>query len=171
MSTSPTFQQIIEQIQSPMYRLAFMFTKDAHKAEDIVQDAMIKIWRNQNQIPEILNLKAWALRITRNLCIDDSRRKKEDLQPIEEAQYAVSHNVKPDRQAEINDQMSLVQLALQELSENQRIAIQLREIEGHTYQEIADMMEENINQVKILIYRGRQKMKSFIQKRNTYGIS
>jgi len=170
MMTSKNMETIIKQLENPMYRLALMFMKDGHQARDIVQEGLIRIWKNREKIPEIDNLKAWALRITRNLCIDEVRRRKETLQPLETTYGMASKGQNPDESAIVSDQMRFFQEALSSLNEKQQKAVILREIEGHSYQEISDMMDEKINQVKILIYRGRQKMKEFIIKKNEYGI-
>lgn len=170
MMTAKKMEGIIKQLENPMYRLALMFMKDAHHARDVVQEALIRIWKNRDKISEIDNLKAWALRITRNLCIDEIRKRKEHLQPLESSYGMASKNHNPVDQTIITDQMKWFYQALMSLNEKQRQAITYREIEGHSYQEIADMMQENINQIKILIYRGRIKMKEFITKKNEYGV-
>jgi RNA polymerase sigma-70 factor (ECF subfamily) len=165
------FENIIQEIQNPMYRTAFIFTRDEASAKDIVQEAVIKIWKNMSKLDEIDNIKAWALRITKNICIDHKRREKMSILGIESA-FSVEANVlSPERRTIVQDQLTVVHRALDTLSEKQKEAMILREIEGYTYQEIADIMDENINQIKILIHRGRTRLKSFIEKENNHGIN
>ncbi len=154
-----------------MYRFALAFTKDESMAKDVVQEAIIKMWKSMSKLAEIENMTAWAIRITRNLCIDHQRKVKANVMGLDGAFGIASTNLAPDKETIVQDQMTVVQRALGELPEKQREAIILREVQGYTYQEISDLMEENINQVKILIHRARHKMKSFIEKENQYGLS
>ncbi|MDX1684596.1 MAG: RNA polymerase sigma factor [Saprospiraceae bacterium] len=164
------FEAIIQEVQDPMFRMAMSFTGDVNSAKDIVQEVIIKLWKDKDKLEEIQNMKAWSLRITRNLCIDRKRKNRVVPAELDSAFYVESDNPTPERETILEDQMNLVSKALEGLNDKQRMAMILREVEGHTYQEIADLMSENINQVKILIHRGRQNLKSFIQKENEYGI-
>lgn len=165
------FENIIKEVQNPMYRFALSFTKDVDAAKDIVQEGIIRMWKGVEKLSEIENHTAWAIRITRNLCIDHQRKFKANVVDLDGALGIAATSITPDREVMVQDQLSVVQKGLDKLTEQQRTAMVLREVEGHTYQEIADLMNENINQVKILIHRGRLKMKSFIEKENQYGLS
>lgn len=164
------FEVIIREVQNPMFRLAIAFTGDEAKAKDIVQDAVIKLWKHSDKLDEVENVKAWSLRVTRNLCIDRKRKMKIIPSDLNAAYDVSTDQPDPERQSVVNDQISLVNKALDTLSDKQRTAMVLREMEGYSYQEVAEAMEENINQVKILIHRGRSKIKEFILKENQYGL-
>lgn len=153
-----------------MFRLAIAFTGDENSAKDVVQDAVIKLWQTKDKLAHIDNLKAWSLRITRNLCIDRKRKIKVIPNELDTALGVHNSDPTPEKHTIIGDQMSVLNRAMAQLNEKQKTAMILREVEGYTYQEVADEMDENINQVKILIYRGRQKLKDFIQNENRYGL-
>lgn len=167
--TNENFENIIRELEHPMYRMALFFTKDQSLSRDIVQEGLLRVWKNRSKLSEIENVKAWALRIIRNLCIDQSRRVRHHVAPLEAGFMVPTNALQPDQTTDLKDQMSFVSLALEQLSDAQKMAIELREVEGYTYKEIAEIMEENINQVKILIFRGRQRIKDYLVKNNEYG--
>lgn len=164
------FENIVKEVQNPMYRMALSFMKDESSARDVVQDAIIRLWQNADKLEAVDNMVAWSLRITRNLCIDKKRKVKIVPTELDAAFGIMSTTPDPAKQTVIDDQMTVLDKAMSELNEKQRTAMVLREVEGFSYQEIAEAMEENINQVKILIHRGRLKLKAFIQKENQYGL-
>lgn len=169
MMTTENVENIIRELEHPMYRMAMFFTKDQSLSRDIVQEGLLRVWKNRRKLSEIENVKAWALRITRNLCIDQSRKNKHHVAPLEAGFMVPANALQPDQTTALKDQISFVSLAMDQLSESQKMAIELREVEGYTYKEIAEIMEENINQVKILIFRARQRIKEFLVKKNEYG--
>ena len=134
------FENIIREVQNPMYRTALVFTRDEASAKDIVQEAIIRIWKNVNKLEEVANVKAWAIRITKNLCIDHKRQQKVALLDIDSAYSVETSTLSPEANVVVKDQMTVVHRALSSLPDKQREAMVLREIEGYSYNEIAEEM-------------------------------
>ncbi len=143
-------------MKNVMYRMALRLTLNSQEAEDVVQDVMIKLWSMRERLEEVENLEAFALRMTRNLALDRQRMKinnTEDIDNIEPDHYVTTdHN---DR----NEQLESIRLMMQQLPEKQRSAMQLRDFEGYSYKEIAEMLSMTEDQVKINIFRARQFIK------------
>ena len=158
-----------------MYRLALRITLNSQEAEDVVQDVIIKVWRqsqNESFAGTIDNLQAYLLRLTRNLAIDRQRLKAnqvESLDAMVEAgqQHAVASLVaeNTERSLATAERLTLIRRIMDTLPEKQRTAMQLRDFEGKTYREIASVMEITEEQVKVSIFRARQAVKSRITRR------
>ena len=151
-----------------MYRLALRITLNSQEAEDVVQDVIIKVWRQSQSSTgvQIENMAAYLLRLTRNLSIDRQRMKANQTESLdammsgEDGEHLVSTDAaQAERRAFVAERLSLVRKVMQGLPEKQRTAMQLRDFEGKTYKEIAAIMEITEEQVKVNIFRARQAVK------------
>ena len=151
-----------------MYRLALRITLNSQEAEDVVQDVIIKVWRQSQSSTgvQIENMAAYLLRLTRNLSIDRQRMKANQTESLdammsgEDGEHLVSTDAaQAERRAYVAERLSLVRRVMEGLPEKQRTAMQLRDFEGKTYKEIAAIMEITEEQVKVSIFRARQTVK------------
>ena len=162
-------------LKDTMYRLALRITLNSQEAEDVVQDVIIKVWKqsqNESFSDTIDNLQAYLLRLTRNLAIDRQRLKAnqaESLDAMVEAghQHAVSSLMTENTERSLAnaERLTLVRRIMDTLPEKQRTAMLLRDFEGKTYKEIATIMEITEEQVKVSIFRARQAVKAKITSR------
>lgn len=137
--------------------MALRLTLNSQEAEDVVQDVIIKLWSMRERLEEVENLEAFALRMTRNLALDRQRMKINNTEDID--------NIEPDRyvttdHSDRKEQVESIRLVMQQLPEKQRSAMQLRDFEGYSYKEIAEMLSMTEDQVKINIFRARQFIKT-----------
>ena len=152
--------EILTPYKNKMYRYAMSIVNDSFLAEDVVQEAIIKIWEKKEQFAEIENKEAWAITIVRNLAIDKVRmRKKKETTDIEEVFHISDNDPTPDVQMEQSDAIKRVNEIMADLPEMQREIITLRDIEGYTYQEIGDIMELTVDQVKVYLFRARKTLR------------
>lgn len=165
-----SFRNDILPLKDKLYRLALRITLDSAEAEDIVQDTMIRVWNKRDEWSQFNSIEAFCLTVARNLAID--RSQKSDAQNIEltiETQE-MSDGSTPERQLEQNEQMDLVRKLINELPEKQRTIIQLRDIEEKSYKEIADVMQLTEDQVKVNLFRARQRIKAKYNEIQSYGL-
>ena len=149
--------EILEPYKNKMFRYAFSIIGNRFEAEDIVQEAMIKIWKRKDKFSEIDNKEAWVITIVRNLAIDKVRaRKKKQTSDINDYFHISDKGPSPDIKLEQKDAVSKVSQIMSTLQETQREIITLRDIEGYTYQEIADIMDLKVDQVKVYLFRARK---------------
>lgn len=155
------FSQMVSAYKDKMFRYAFNIVGSRFAAEDVVQEAMIKIWKKREQFAEIENKEAWCVTITRNLAIDKVRAgKKRRAGDITEYHHISDQSPSPDVQLEQKDALATVALLLDSLPPQQKEIITLRDVEGYTYQEIADILEVSVDQVKVSLHRARKSLRS-----------
>jgi len=158
------FGELIKPFKDKMFRFALRMVGSTDVAEDVVQEVFIKLWKKRDYIDQIKNLEAWCMQLTRNLSIDKLRskhRRTEDLGGHYELQ---DKGRNPEEKTISSDIYTKIQTMIQALPEKQKMVIQLRDIEGYSYQEIADALELPLNQVKVNLFRARNTIKKQILK-------
>ena len=149
--------EILTPYKNKMFRYAFSIVGNRFEAEDVVQEAMIKIWKRMDKFSQIDNKEAWVITIVRNLAIDKIRAKKKKQTSDINDYFHISDNApSPDIKLEQKDAVRKVAEIMNTLQETQREIITLRDIEGYTYQEIADIMDLKVDQVKVYLFRARK---------------
>jgi RNA polymerase sigma-70 factor (ECF subfamily) len=167
-----TFKDAIWPIRDKLYRFALRIVKNKAEAEDVVQDVLSRLWRTRNNWDRIENLEAWSMRITRNMALDHLRSLKfRRTEEVEQLEQAMGKNRTPLEVVEQEDAMMHIQQLMESLPENQRSVIHLREVEQMSYQEICELLDMPMSQVKTNLFRARNKLKTALLKRESYGIS
>lgn len=150
-----SFRNDVLPMKDKLFRLALRITLNRQDAEDVVQEALIKIWKNRERWQQLDSIEAWAFTITRNIALDmvkknEAHRTVEiDFEPLA-ANYDHLHE---------RERLQLVKNLMDSLPEKQRTAMQLRDFEGKSYKEVADIMQISEEQVKVNIFRARQFIK------------
>lgn len=168
------FRNDILPLKNELYRLALRITLDTAEAEDVVQETMIKVWNRRDAWSEIESIEAYCLTICRNLALDKTRRKGNQDQSLDDSPADDppdrSFASDPVRQTEMRDRVSLVKRLIDSLPEKQRSVIQLRDIEGKAYKEIANILGVSEEQVKVNLFRARQAIKKKFSDIDNYGL-
>ncbi len=157
-----SFQNDVLPLKNKLYRLALRITLQQEDAEDAVQETMLKVWNRRQQWDQIESMEAFCMTICRNIALDKVRRMSGDRQSLDTQEHDTAdtaYHANPERQAIEQDRLQLVRQIIDTLPEKQRTAMQLRDFEGKSYKEIADIMSISEEQVKINIYRARQTVK------------
>jgi len=168
------FRTDVLPLKNELFRVALRITLNPAEAEDIVQDTMIRVWNRREQWDEIESMEAFCLTICRNLALD--RQKRMDNQHASLDDEHIAGNIQqaatdtPEQQAVDHDQLQLVKVLIDQLPEKQRTCMQLRDIEEHSYREIATIMNISEQQVKINIFRARQAIKQKFLQNEQYGL-
>jgi RNA polymerase sigma factor (sigma-70 family) len=165
-------QLIMKTLELPfknkLYRFAYSIVGNSFDAEDIIQDLMIKIWKRQEEYKLIENKEAWCMTVTRNLSIDKTRAKKTEPRDINDFHHISDQQATPDRQVEQAEQLSSIMKLVDQLPEKQKMIIHLRDVEGYSYQEIADMTDSTLEFVKVSLHRARKTLKEQLLKQKLY---
>ena len=139
---------------------------NAAEAEDVVQETMMKVWNRRDQWEQIESIEAFCLTICRNLSLDKVRRMDNQTQSLDAAydpkDLGVSSN--PEEQAIQSDRIRLVRQMISQLPEKQRSCMQLRDMEGKSYKDIAAILDITEEQVKVNIFRARQTIREKFKK-------
>lgn len=159
-------QEIIRPVlpdRNKLYRFAYRLLGSVEEAEDVVQDVFLKLWDRKTDWSGLRSLEAWSMRMTRNLSLDRIKAKSYRRHESTEALEVAGNGLSPDRQTELNESMAQIERLINGLPEKQRMIIQLRDIEGYTYEEIAQIMEISMSQVKVNLHRARGKIKKELE--------
>ncbi|MCG3208237.1 MAG: ECF RNA polymerase sigma factor SigE [Anaerolineae bacterium] len=164
------FNQLVMAYQSTAYNVAYRVTGNSDAAADACQDAFLKAYRSISQY-QGGSFKSWLLRIVTNTCYDHMRYHNrrpatslEDLSdnPIDHSAELMSDDEPPEERVlrgELND---LLQLGINQLPEDQRIILVLTDVQGLSYQEAADIIDQPLGTVKSRLNRGRRRLRDFL---------
>jgi len=165
------FQNDVLPLKDKLFRLALRITLSREEAEDIVQETMIKVWNKRESWNEIESMEAFCMTICRNMAIDKTRKVNNDTESIDDKTVSQeTDGISPEEKTIISDRVSIVRTLINELPEKQKTAMQLRDFEGKSYKEIADIMNVSEDQVKISIFRARQAIKKRFLDTENYGL-
>jgi len=158
-------------VKNKLFRFALRLLDNAAEAEDVVQDVLIKVWNSRETMNQINNWEAWCMRLTKNLSLDRLRsqhRKVTDslMTGLEVKQEGMS----PHEKTEIAESMQQVSELIASLPEKQRQVMHLRDVEGYSYNEICEILEIDMSQVKISLFRARNTVREKLVKINAYGL-
>ena len=156
-----SFQTRVLPLKDINFRLAFRITQNQADAEDVVQETMMRVWNRRNEWEQIESMEAFCLTICRNLALDKLRRMDNKAQSLDSSMDPTdySHSANPEQQAVVNDRIQLVRKLINQLPEKQRSCMQLRDMEGKSYRDIANILGITEQQVKVNIFRARQSVK------------
>lgn len=158
-------------MKNKLFRFALRFLGSEEEAKDIVQEVFIRVWNGREQMQEVQNWEAWCMRITKNLSLDRIRSlSRKQTQPLEET-FDVRHDaLTPHESTEMRESMNRINQLIGALPEKQRQVIHLRDIEGYSYNEICEILELDMNQVKVNLFRARNAVREKLVKVNAYGL-
>lgn len=160
------FQTDLLPLKNKLFRLALRITLDPPEAEDVVEDTLVKMWERRAQLTEVESLEAYCTTMCRNLALDRAEKKSAQNLSLEVVQVDTADTAAlPDERMEQDERLQMVSELFNRLPEKQRTALQLRDIEGHSYQEVADRMGITEADVKVTIHRARQSLKQQIEAR------
>ena len=165
-----SFRHDILPLKDKLYRLALRITLDTAEAEDVVQDTMIKVWNLREQWSQFESIEAFCLTVARNLAIDRSQKAEAQNSGLTSELQEVPDTTTPDAQMERDEQLEIVRRLIDGLPEKQRTVLQLRDMEGKSYKEIAAILQVTEEQVKVTLYRARQRIKLKYDEINNYGL-
>ncbi|MDE1191073.1 MAG: sigma-70 family RNA polymerase sigma factor [Arachidicoccus sp.] len=170
MNLTQIFTERILPLKDTLLRLAFSMVRQAEEAEDIVQDVLLKIWDKRDEWIKLHNYEGYCMAMTRNLCIDKIRKNKQSFQPLDNISELQTADKNPYESAVNKEAIGCIQSSMQQLPEMQFLAIQLRETEGKSYQEIATLLGISLEQVKVNIHRARTTIKQQLIKQLNHGL-
>jgi RNA polymerase sigma-70 factor (ECF subfamily) len=163
----PTWEEVVEQHSARVYRLAYRLTGNVHDAEDLTHDVFIRVFRSLHAY-QPGTFEGWLHRITTNVFLDRMRRKQRirfDALAEDAADRLAGRAATPEQvfaQTHLDDD---IQRALDDLPPSFRAAVVLCDIEGLTYEEIADVLGIKLGTVRSRIHRGRAQLRKSLAHR------
>ncbi len=154
------YNHCVKTYADSLYRYLCRSYRDEEMAKDVVQSVFEKLWIKRNNL-KMEEARAYMFTMARNKAID-IWRKNHRIIAIEE--YHDRQIASPQTQA--FEDLDYVSYCLRNLKENQKTILLLREYEGHSYEDIAEIMGMSLSQVKIILFRARKKVMETVKKKS-----
>lgn len=167
--TATVFKEKYMPYHQKMFRIASRLLEDNNDAEDIVQEAYIKLWNKRDELSHVENTESYCVVILKNLCLDFLRSKSRHvMQSTEEV-------VVPEEKILINeientDEVNYIKMLIEQLPEQQRQIVKLRHFDEYSNEEIEEIMGLTSVNTRVLLSRARKKIKEmYINKLDYHG--
>lgn len=164
------FRKDILPLKDKLFRLAYRITFNRQEAEDIVQDTMLRVWSKRGELGEVESVEAYCTVVAKNLAIDRSQKKETQNLWLDPETKAMPVATDPYDRLVKDERMKIIHELIDKLPEKQRIIIRLRDIEEKSYKEIAEALNVTEEQVKVNLYRARQKIRAGYTEIEEYGL-
>ena len=173
------FSRLVTELEKPVFRLAYSIMGSREDAEDVSQEAFLRLWRTLASFRGDASVVTYMLTITKNAALDELRRRKnrptftmtvQDEDGEErQADYAdPDPDSDPAKEYARRERIEGVRRAIADLPAEQRVILTLRDMEGRSYEEIAEIVGLNDGTVKSRLFRARQALKDLLLQRNVY---
>ena len=154
--------------KNKLYRLAHFLLQNKEEAEDILQDVFLKLWTNKHKLHAYNSIEAFAMTITKNLCLDKLKQAKRKQWVDIEDMNLRAPDATPDQRFEQTDNAQKVQELLETLPEQQKLVLHLRDVEGFSFEEIEQITNLTINNIRVLLSRARKNVRDGFLKLENY---
>lgn len=164
------YKKLMLPIKNKLFRFSLRIVGNSAEAEDVVQEVFIKVWKKRTEMNAYKNIEAWCMTLTKNLSIDKLRSKHRRVDALSDSFDMASNTQTPYQATVTNDTLSRVEQLMSKLPEKQRMIMQLRDIEGMSYKEIAEILNVTVDQVKINLFRARKSIRTQLLNSESYGL-
>ena len=156
MISEKEYNSAVKDYTKNLFRYLFKSLRDEDASKDIVQDCFLKLWDNRKKMNDTSKIKSWLFSVAHNLMLNylktQSRKTElDDFNTARHSTFQVNYELK-----------EIIEKGLAELSAKERSIVLLRDLEGYNYQEIGEILKLNESQVKVYLFRARQKLKESI---------
>ena len=172
----PAFRELIRRYERPVFSLIFRMVRDSTTAEDLAQDAFIKVLNHLDKYRPEFKFSSWIFKIANNVAIDHLRRRQLDTVSMDGSPHATSATEVESTSFELADQAespldelasrelgAIIEQAIGELRPEYRNCIMLRHVEGRSYEEIAATLDLPLGTVKTYIHRARHQLREALE--------
>jgi RNA polymerase sigma-70 factor (ECF subfamily) len=131
--------------------------RNQEEAEDIVQETFLKLWNMKDKLGEYRSIEALATTMTRNSCIDSLRKNKTEYrEDIELNRYSSLTVPSPHEKMVMRESDSIIRAIIEKMPESSKSLIKFHDLDGKSYEEIAEVTGQNINTIRVNISRARK---------------
>jgi RNA polymerase sigma factor (sigma-70 family) len=157
-----SFEHLVNRYKKLVFNTAYRMMGNREEAEDVTQEAFIRIYNSLSRYNPEFKFSTWALKITTNLCLDYLRKRKGETLPIDEQFNICDDEPNPEEQYVRKENQRMVLEAINKLPEKYKEFIILFHNRNLSYQEIMDITGESLTIVKNRLYRARQMLKEYL---------
>jgi RNA polymerase sigma-70 factor (ECF subfamily) len=162
------FEAIVEHYQRAVFALAYRMTYDATQAEDMVQEVFLRLWRKFASFDTARPLRPWLMRLATNTCINLLKRRRlptVSVHPDDDGQAREPADDAPraPEVAEHRELLERLEQAIAQLPEDYRLIVTLRNVEGLSYEDIAQTLDCPLGTVKVRLFRARERLRVLLE--------
>jgi RNA polymerase sigma-70 factor (ECF subfamily) len=164
------FLDTVMPFKDKVFRLAKRLLVSTEEAEDATQELYFKLWKNKSKLSNYKSVEAFAMTMTKNYCFDRLKSKQASNLTLVHSNYQ-EKDTPLQKKVELNDSVSKVHQLIENLPEQQKLIIQLRDIEQYEFEEIGKMLSMKPTAVRVNLSRARKTIKEQLIKQHNYGVS
>jgi len=163
------FVSLITPFKDKIFRVSRRLLVSTEEAEDATQEVLVKLWNKKDSLSNYNSVEALAMTMTKNYCLDQLKSKRA-------ANLKIVHNNFTDREAGLQqkiedvDSLNWVEKIIDQLPEQQKLIVQMRDIEQYEFEDIAKILEMNETAIRVALSRARKTIREFMLKTHSYGI-
>jgi len=163
------FMQLVVPFKDKVFRLAKRLLISTEEAEDATQEVLVKLWSKNQSLESYNNIEAFAMTMTKNYCLDQLKSKRAGNLKIIPNNYT-DREPSLEKKVEDSDSLNWVEKIIDQLPVQQRILIQMRDIEQYEFAEIAKITDMNETAIRVALSRARKTIRESMSKTHSYGI-
>ncbi|NNG08923.1 MAG: RNA polymerase sigma factor [Arenibacter sp.] len=163
------FLNVVLPFKDKLFRMAKRLLVSREEAEDATQEIILKLWEKKKAMVGYNNVEAYAMMMTKNFCLDRLKSKQAGNLKLVHSNYS-DESVSLQRQVEVRDSLGWIERIMQELPEQQKIILQLRDVEQYEYDEISKLLEMSPTAVRVALSRARKTVREKLMEKENYGI-
>lgn len=164
------FLKAVFPFKDKVFRLAKRLLVSSEEAEDATQELYFKLWKNKEKLAGYKSIEAFAMTMTKNYCFDRLKSKQATNLSLVHSNYK-EKGTSLDKSLEYQDSVKHVHKLIDKLPEQQKIIIQLRDIEEYDFDEICEMLQMKPTAVRVSLSRARKTIREKLTKTHHYGVS
>tara|TARA_R110002049_G_scaffold242128_4_gene415944 strand:+ start:1636 stop:2145 length:510 start_codon:yes stop_codon:yes gene_type:complete len=164
------FLNVVLPFKDKLFRLAKRLLVSTEEAEDATQEILLKLWSKNDRMKSYDNVEAFAMTMTKNFCLDRLKSKQASNLKLVHSNYTDT-NASLQKQVEAQDSVSWVEKIMESLPENQKMAMQLRDVEQYDFDEIGKLLEMTPVAVRVALSRARKTVREKLMEKHNYGIA
>lgn len=165
--TAEEFKNIVIPFSRKIYPMLLRILKDEEETKDALQELMVKLWDNRKKLDRCDNQNAYIVTVARNYSFDILKKKRPAIIGKQD-EYKILNLEEKTASSDVKEKFEHVKRVIEMLPENYRKVIQLRDIDGFEFDEIKEMTGLEIPNIRVILSRARQKVKTEVEKIYSY---
>ncbi len=167
--TQSEFLNVVLPFKDKLYRLAKRLLVSSEEAEDATQEILMKLWAKKSKISGYKNVEAFAMTMTKNFCLDRLKSKQSGNLKLVHSNFT-DGGTSLQREVEVKDSLSWVERIMEDLPQQQKMVLQLRDVEQYEFAEIAELLDMKPTAIRVTLSRARKTVREKLLERHRYGI-
>ena len=160
---------MVSPFKDKIFRLAKRLLISTEEAEDATQEVMVKLWNKNETLSELRSMEAMAMTMTKNYCLDQLKSKRAGNLTLVHTNYTDSQASLQQKMEDV-DSLRWVEKIINDLPEQQKLIIQMRDIEQYEFEDIAKTLGISEATIRVALSRARKTIREIMTKTHNYGI-